>query len=324
MKNQLGAYTVRSSVGLASWSERTPSTAAVRPTHCPACQKPGHPAGEPVRLVGHGLRTRQVRAALDPESPVISIAVTMRRYRCRDCGAAIQVLPAEILPRSRYSLTAMARAIGMVGFGERSVAETRQLVGDGQRRDWPALRRWHRPLGALGPLSPLKASGTARQRARRVATRLLAFAPSYESYGTMGRRAEIGASWLAGAPRLRTARAPTSKDQVGVFASLLRGGAEERRRLNDGRRGDRPRSRASPKRRHDTDSVATDAIARVRDRATRTNDIVHNEPQITMAIAGRCTRIVPRDGHRALRQRPAATMMPITKAARSSINYAAR
>lgn len=174
--DQRRAFTIRSSIGVRNWSKRTPSAVAVRPTHCPGCRLGSCPVGQRLRLVGHGLRSRRVRTALEPDGPVTMVTVFVRRFLCRDCGAAIQVVPAEILPRARYSVTAMARALGMVGFGERSFAEARQAVGDGQNRDWPALRRWHRPLGGLGPRSPFRAVGSARQRAQRVCwpTRLLA------------------------------------------------------------------------------------------------------------------------------------------------------
>lgn len=256
---QAGAFTIRSSIGVRNWSTRTPSAAAVRPTHCPGCHLGAHPVGERVRLIGHGLRSRRVRTALEPDAPVTVVTVFVRRFLCRDCGAAIQVVPAEILPRARYSATAMARALGMVGFGGRSFAEARQVVGDGQSRDWPALRRWHRPLGGLGPRSPFRAAGSPRERAQRVTARLLAYTPPGDAHGDMGRRAEIGASWLCGAPWIPRTHAPTSKDQVAAIAALLDEGLRPPRRQ---RGGHRPSGRTGRARRRLDDQRALVAAVR--------------------------------------------------------------
>ena len=82
---------------------RLASSSVARPSSCPSCGVPAHPLGGHVQLVGHGLRSRKVRAALTPDDPVIELVISVCRYVCRSCGTAWQVLPAEITLPARYN-----------------------------------------------------------------------------------------------------------------------------------------------------------------------------------------------------------------------------
>lgn len=315
--DQARAFTIRSSIGVRNWSKRTPSAAAVRPTHCPGCHLGSRPVGQRLRLVGHGLRPRQIRTALEPDGPVTVVTVFVRRFLCRDCGAAIQVVPAEVLPRARYSATAMARALGLVGFGERSFAEARQVVGDGQNRDWPALRRWHRSLGGLGPRSPFRAVGSARERAQRVTARLLAYTPPQDTHGDMGRRAEIGATWLCGAPWIPRSPSPTRRDQVGAVVVLLGRGDQPRRHRDSGHRPAGRQARA--RRRLQVQQALIEAVRQHRSAAPAASAPERASP------SGSCTNPVTLcDGHRQTGSGRATTPMSINQAARTAINQPAR
>lgn len=241
--------TVRCSIALASWIQRLPTAAAVRPAVCPGRSAPSHAIGARVQLVGHGVRTRRVRATLGPDTPVLDLTISGRRYLCSACGVAVQVLPADVMPWARYSLTAMARALGMVGAAGRSVGQVRHELGDGQNRDWPALRRWQRPLGSLCRLAPFQTSGTPHQRAQQIASWLLAYAPPWERERNVEQRVEIGATWTTTAPWRSLEAAPTRKHRVREITDILGDRSVSSSQPNDGIRLPRVPLRSSRRRR---------------------------------------------------------------------------
>jgi hypothetical protein len=127
-------------------------------------------------LIGHGVRKRlQLGSAGVDERPEVT-EVTVRRYRCRGCGAVVTVVPRGVAPRLRYRLRAVAWALGRWWQGV-SAAEVRrevspfEHVGEEARRGWPSLRRWVDMLGgALG----LDAIGAPRSRVEGVLQQLAA------------------------------------------------------------------------------------------------------------------------------------------------------
>lgn len=247
MSAQPALFSVSCSISVENWIRRTPSTAAVRPSHCPRCGVAANPAGGRVQVVGHGCRRRLLRTSFAPDGAVMDVVLLVRRYLCRACGAAIQVLPAEVVPRARYALTVMARALGMVALDGWTPAEARRVLGDGQERDWPAVRRWVRPLERLSGAG----RGGSRARAERTAIRLLAHAAPWDHDGDAGRMVEMGARWIAGVPWRRVRSLPTGKDQVGVIAAPTTREAKARRHrtervaANDARAGGRRNARGA-------------------------------------------------------------------------------
>ena len=102
--------------------------------------------------------------------------VTVRRYRCRGCGAVVTVVPRGVAPRLRYRLRAVVWALGRWWQGGSAAAVRREVspfahVGQEARRGWRSLRRWVEMLGrALG----LDAFGPPQSRVEGVLQRLAA------------------------------------------------------------------------------------------------------------------------------------------------------
>ncbi len=78
--------------------------------------------------------------------------ITLRRYRCRGCGAVVTVVPRGVAPRLRYRLRAVAWALGQWWSGTSAAAVRRKVspfsrIGEEAQRGWRSLRRWVRWLG---------------------------------------------------------------------------------------------------------------------------------------------------------------------------------
>ena len=89
-----------------------------RPGCCPRCSAAGHPAGQLVGLVGHGLRMRQVRGAMSPCEGRLSCI----RSGCVDIGAvmpaAVTVVPRGCVPARHYGAGAIAMACVLYGLSD--------------------------------------------------------------------------------------------------------------------------------------------------------------------------------------------------------------
>jgi len=102
--------------------------------------------------------------------------VTVRRYRCRGCGAVVTVVPRGVVPRRRYRLRGVAWALGRWWQGL-SAAEAREQVspfrhvGEEARRGWRSLRRW---VDLLGAAVGLDAMGSPYRRLEGVLQQLAA------------------------------------------------------------------------------------------------------------------------------------------------------
>jgi len=167
--------------------KQTPNTDEVRPGRCPCCGEPSRPAGKALGLRGHGLRERQQLGPLEPDDKPAEIVVAGRRYRCRGCGAVIVVVPRGMLPRRRYSASAIGWALALFGLRQRPMAEVRRrtspwrIVGAAAAAGWAALSRWvdairERRLFARVRAAPTE--WTKRQVAERAAGSLAAHAPT--------------------------------------------------------------------------------------------------------------------------------------------------
>jgi len=163
-----------------------PSVEQARPGRCPGCGAAARPVGGRLGLHGHGLRERQQRGPVTPESAPAVVVVALRRYRCVACAAVIAVVPRDVEPRRHYSRPAIALALALWSVAPLPPAEIRQRIspwpivgataaGEG----WVTLRRWARAgragrlFGAVG--RPLV--GTLRQVAGRLAAIALGHAP---------------------------------------------------------------------------------------------------------------------------------------------------
>lgn len=101
-------------------------------------------------IVGHGLR---VRTVIDLAR--CAVEVTLRRYRCRRCGAVMTVGPSELSPRRHYTRAAIALALALWSL-ERTAAHRvrarvspQRIIGDGTTGRWPVLVRWARHAPGL-------------------------------------------------------------------------------------------------------------------------------------------------------------------------------
>jgi hypothetical protein len=190
---------VHSFVDVKSWAERTPDVEAARPGRCPACGAAARPLGEPLGLVGHGLRCRQVRGPITAEAPATVDTVRVRRYRCRPCGATVTVLPRGVAPRRHFTATAIGLGCLMYGLSMASLHATRARLSPWRSTEsgWPAMGRWLDAIAGGAIFASVRASppGWSRRRqAERVAQALLAVAPAT---GTLAVRAFAGAELLA-------------------------------------------------------------------------------------------------------------------------------
>jgi hypothetical protein len=130
-----------------------------------------------------------VRLQYGPNAPGGAPSVwslELRRYKCKRCGAIIEVVPPSVEPRRLYSRQAIAWALKLFGVDLLSTANTAlrlqpwHQLGFAARRTWIQLRRWCRAigLGALfGFVRKAPQNWTHRQVAERAAMTIVAFAP---------------------------------------------------------------------------------------------------------------------------------------------------
>ncbi len=162
-----------------NWMGALPSAGAVRPARCPCCQEPGCAVGERVTLQGHGLRVRTQTGLEAADGKPFDSEVLVRRYRCVSCGAVVTVMPAGLLPRTRYRPRAIVLALSLWALGaglasaavRERVSATRTMAQEAVR-GWASLRRWarqawdwwrlRRPL--RGPVSGREGVETLLQR----------------------------------------------------------------------------------------------------------------------------------------------------------------
>lgn len=215
---------VSCSYELSRWIATPPSTHAVRPTHCPRCRAPSRPVGQKLGLWGHGCRRRLLRGPQHPGGPVRDIEIQARRFLCRHCQAVILVVPGGILPGRRYTAIMIARALAVVGLATGTPAMAREQTGQRRASDWPSLRRWCRQArqGRLFPGRPCarRWHRSLPRRAHEIAVQLVAHAPHWFAWHTLVEQAEVGATWITGAPAQAypPAHRPTNEGQGRVIA----------------------------------------------------------------------------------------------------------
>jgi hypothetical protein len=177
---------VQAAVPVKLWAARPPNVDEVRPGRCPACDAPSRPAGGALGLHGHGLRERDQWGPVAPGAVPTLIAILLRRYRCRSCGAVVVVGPRGVERRRLYSAGAIALALALYGFAALPPTDVRHrvsplgIVGVTAAAGWASLRRWLRAVraGRLFPIvRQLPTDATLREVAARAATTLAAYAP---------------------------------------------------------------------------------------------------------------------------------------------------
>lgn len=181
--NRNEASVIQASVDVNTWMRAVPDVDTVRPGSCPSCGAAGRPCGGPIGMVGHGVRSRQVRGPAGPgQTPSVHV-LHVRRYRCARCGRSVTVVPRGLLARRQYAASAIALACLCWSFGRLTLAQTRERVAPGQTFEsgWPAVGRWLAAIGTgtmLPSVRPWPAEVERRRQAERVAATVMALAPS--------------------------------------------------------------------------------------------------------------------------------------------------
>jgi Domain of unknown function (DUF6431) len=183
------------------WAAHPPEVARVRPASCPGCARAGAPLGGAVGLVGHGRRQRQLRGLAEPGASPAQRLLTVRRYRCRHCGAVVTVVPRGVAPRRHFSASTIGFAVALFGLAGVAARAVRQRVSDstGLHWSWPALRRWVDAATTLWPsIRPSPEDATRRARAARAASTLASYAlPGEADAGDLAALAFFGAARTA-------------------------------------------------------------------------------------------------------------------------------
>ena len=119
---------IQSAIDVKFWAQAPPSCSAVRPASCPGCGAASREPGKSLRVVGHGLRGRDVEGPDEPEAGPGSRAVLARRYRCLGCGAVLVVVPRGVARALRYTLDAIGYALALWGYSQTTAEQVRRAV----------------------------------------------------------------------------------------------------------------------------------------------------------------------------------------------------
>jgi hypothetical protein len=196
-----GCHVVHSDIVVKFWMREVPSAERARPTCCPRCRVGSRPIGGCLRVVGHGLRERQVRGCLEPDGASTMIVIRVRRYRCLACAAVITVVPAGVAVRRHFGAGSLGLAFALFGHGHsaRQVRDRLGGLGAPEAHGWVTLRRWAVALaqGALLPRLGALREPASRDRAARAAIIIATYAAPSVSSADFARQAFEGAVHLA-------------------------------------------------------------------------------------------------------------------------------
>lgn len=200
MKERSTSCLIHASIDVNSWTAAPPSVNDVRPSKCPHCGAAGRPSGQPIGMVGHGTRVRQVRGPTRFGGNAALQLVVARRYRCRSCSRTATVIPRGLVARRHYGAAAIAFTLFLVGMRRRALTDVRSVVAPGGTYEagWPVVRRWLRAIhdGDLFRfVRPHRADADLPHRAERVAATVMGFAPG--GYATDEERLYAGIALAA-------------------------------------------------------------------------------------------------------------------------------
>lgn len=125
--------------------QKPPPVAQVRPTHCRHCHAASKPQGQPLVLVGHGLRQRQLRGPVEPQGPPRLVLVYLRRFLCRRCKGTMTVGPRPRQPGRLYSGSTILLALALWALCNQTSAALRALLcpwATSATGSWASLGRW--------------------------------------------------------------------------------------------------------------------------------------------------------------------------------------
>jgi len=168
---------IRSRLSLQSWRERDPTPEQVRPAQCVACHG-DHAQG--CRIHGAGRRRRKIVGPNEPGGRPKVDWVLGRRFRCTRCPCVMLVVPSEVGPWWRYSLSAILYALALWGLDRIDGGRVREQVspwrpqGFSDPNIWASLRRWLRKRAELWPSVLVLDRATARETAAALVAALVA------------------------------------------------------------------------------------------------------------------------------------------------------
>jgi len=132
----------------------------LRPCRCAGCDAAARPVGEAFVIVGHGTRWRWY-VVMTHANPV-RIRIRIRRFRCRDCGCVMTVVPSDAAPYRRYTTPVIVYALALWATMSTLQVRARVAVVASDEGSWCQLRRWaNAPWLVLGPLP----RGSPKERA---------------------------------------------------------------------------------------------------------------------------------------------------------------
>ena len=128
---------------LCARSADAPSLKDLRPGHCAICGQAARNAEGKLRIVGHGMYSRQVCGLVE----VGWILIWIRRFLCQACGHTMSLLPDWLHPRRWYAGTVIIEALYRHCFLMESTASIGARFGRPEESmEWKSLRRWRKQL----------------------------------------------------------------------------------------------------------------------------------------------------------------------------------
>jgi hypothetical protein len=190
-KKRSSATIVQVSIPLKDWLTGPPPIDAVRPNRCPVCDCAARMLGQSLAVVGHGIRTRQLRGPDRPGcSPELRV-LFIRRFLCKPCGSTMTVAPREVSPWHLYALPVIAWAIALFGLDGLRAREVRRQVSpdrtiaSGSESCWRQLARW---------IDGMRRGESMRESKRRSAARAIALRMA--AHGGARSALNAGAAWI--------------------------------------------------------------------------------------------------------------------------------
>ena len=155
-----------------------PPCEKTRPRHCVLCGQAARNADGTLRVVGHGMYSRQVRGLTKDNW----IVVWIQRFLCLSCGRTMSLLPDWLLPWRWYAGTAIIEALFRhCILRESAVSIAVRLGRPDDSLEWKSLRRWRKQLlisptlwGWLGPRLGATKPAADKDEAKLYLNRLLA------------------------------------------------------------------------------------------------------------------------------------------------------
>jgi hypothetical protein len=183
------------------WEKKPPPVEQVRPSHCSRCHVASRPPGGALRVVGHGVKPRQLQGPLVAGERPRQVEVFVRRFLCRSCHRTMTVGPRQMRAQRRYSASALLLALALWGLCGLSAGAIRKEVSPWQVpadvTGWGSLARWAKQgvAGKLWPLPgvPLGEAGSLREQVARLVYQLVAPEPGEDPRHFAHRAFAVGA-----------------------------------------------------------------------------------------------------------------------------------